>query len=185
MQQLKEAMSFGGLRAWAKRATRRINALANIRIVRSGSTDTVTVSENGILINVRNMPSPIAGGVSSAGNPGLLIYRAGETTPDFIAAADILEDYDASEDDDWSIEFAVASSKLVAFSTTAPTFVSDTALYDGDVSADPVEAQTFYRIPVVRTIGGEKYTWNVTGIYRENIFCAGSKGAIVELIRIG
>jgi hypothetical protein len=121
-------------------------------------------------------------------NPGLLVYRA-DGTQEFFAASDILIDYDAGADDNWSLEFEVSSSALVAFSTTEPVGTTSTERYDNDASADPPDVQTYYRIPVIRTItvGGDaiKFQWDISGIYRENIFCDGAKGATVELTRIG
>lgn len=129
---------------------------------------------------------------SSGTGPGLLIYRA-DGTQEFFDGNDVLAGYVASTDANWSLEFAVSAGKLVAFSTTAPEGVTDTDRFDNDAGASPAVAQTVYRIPVIRTIsitvGGSpvniKFQWNINGIYRENIVCNGSKGATVELLKIG
>lgn len=120
---------------------------------------------------------------------GLLIYRSGQTTPDFIPSEDIFGgssytyEYDPENDDDWSLEFGVTNGFLDDFTTSPPVGDSGTDLYDGDISVPT--SQSFYRIPVIRTIDGEKLEFNVSGIYRENRFCAGSKGGMTELIKIG
>ena len=57
---------------------------------------------------------------------------------------------------------------------------ANTELYDGNASADPAEAQTYYRIPIIR--GGERVCNG--GAYRENLVVRGSIGPSVELIRI-
>jgi hypothetical protein len=129
---------------------------------------------------------------SGGGNPGLLIYRA-DGTQEFFARADIMTGYDASTDANWSLEFAVSGNALVAFSTTAPVGTTATERFDNDASASPPEVQTYYRIPVIRTITIDvdgtptdfKFRWDITGIYRENIVCNGAKGATVELLQIG
>lgn len=186
METIKPPTSFGGLRAWAKNVTRRLNATNNLHIVRSGSTDTITKSENGTIINVQNIPtaSTSVGGGGGSSNPGLLIYRS-DGTQEFFAIEDVLTGYDPDTHTQWSLKFEVAASALVAFSTTAPVGVSSTDRWTLDVSDD----QDSYSIPVIRTIGtGESavtYEFDIAGIYRENIFCAGSDGAIVELIKIG
>lgn len=121
---------------------------------------------------------------SGKGNPGLLIYRA-DGTQEFVPQEDILDSY--NDDDNWSLSFGVTNTKLDAFSATAPSGTSSMPSgeerFDGN--ADPVVDQTYYRIPVIRTIDSIKYSFNITGIYQEDIFCSGSKGPIVHLIKIG
>jgi hypothetical protein len=181
-----EPKGWNGMKRTIARLSKELAALRNITLQRSGVADTVSVGQSGVTFNLQSLPKSSTS-VGSSSSPGLLIYRAGETDPDYISIADVLEDYD--DDDDWSLEFGVTSGKLDDFTTTAPAGVTDTELYDGDASADPVESQTYYRLPVIRTVeidGDDEITqWPISGIYRENIFCAGSKGAIVELIRIG
>ncbi len=188
MERIPEKIGgFRSLRRWIAAASKRINALGNIQIVRSGTSDSVTVSEKGILINVRRFDRSTAG-AGGQGKPGLLIYRA-NGDQEFLDASAPLDGYDPDNDDNWSLSFAVSSSALVAFSTTAPSGTSAMPAgkerFDGDSSADPVEDQTYYRIPVVRTIGSDKFTFDITGIYRENIVCVGSRGPSVELVKIG
>ena len=112
-------------------------------------------------------------------NPGILIYLA-DGTQEFIPNSEI---YPTTDEANWSLEFAVSFSGLVAFATTAPFGTANTTRFDGDESA--AQSQTYYRIPVIRTISGVKYTFDIGGVYRENIFCSGSKGPIAELVRIG
>lgn len=125
------------------------------------------------------------GGGGGGGLEGFLIFR-GNTLLGSISIVTAVTGWDPAavapdNPDNWSLQFAVSRSALVAFGTTAPVGTYDTDLFDGDASAVPVEAQTFYRIPMRR--GG---TWICRGgVYRENIFCAGGKGPIVELLRIG
>ena len=103
--------------------------------------------------------------------------------------ADATEDYDPSPapgaaHTDWSVEFVVSNSVITGLADPmgVPTMdVGGEELYDGDASADPVETQDYYRLAIVR--GGKVVCQG--GVYRENIFCAGSRGPIVELVRIG
>lgn len=195
--QENEPKGWNGMKRMIAQQRRDISALRNIIVQRSGSSDTVSIGQDSMTINLQNFPKSTGGvgGGGGAGNPGLLIYRA-DGTQEFILIADVFKgqltpsgDYDPDTDANWSLNFAVTTGALVAFSTTAPYGTSAMPLgeerFDGDASADPVEDQTYYRIPVVRTIDTVKYTYDIAGIYRENIFCAGSKGAIVELIKIG
>ena len=98
----------------------------------------------------------------------------------------------------WSLEFSVTNSALDDFTDngadppvmTNPIGTSamddgesppgeNTELYDGDAEPETPVAQTYTRIAIVR--GGE---WVCTGgVFRENTFCAGSRGPIVELAR--
>lgn len=179
--------SWADMKRWVMSAARVINALSNIRIVRSGIEDSVTVSDTGVLIKIKDDKLGSGPSIPGQSNPGLLIYRA-NGTQEFFPAADILVGYNASTDDNWSLSFAVSNSQLVAFSTTAPVGTSAMPTgeerFDGNALANPVEAQTYYRIPVVRTISSVKYAFDITGIYQEDIFCAGSRGGIVHLIKI-
>ena len=103
--------------------------------------------------------------------------------------ADATEDYDPSPapgaaHTDWSVEFVVSGSAITGLADPmgVPTMdVGGEELYDGDASADPVETQDYYRLAIVR--GGKVVCQG--GVYRENIFCDGSRGRIVELVRIG
>jgi len=173
-----------------------VRALTNIRIVRDGrlSEDTVQVSRGGVVIKLRGFPEGGAGAVQDPGNPGLLIYRA-DGTVEFFDKGDILTGYDPDPEGaahtDWSLEFKVENGALKSFEEDddKPVGTDATPRYDGDSSVYPEEPQTFYRIPVIRTltIGEEEVVkrYNIAGIYRENIFCDADKGPIVELIPIG
>ena len=110
---------------------------------------------------------------------GLLIFRA-DGTQEFIPNSNILAGYNSSNDANWSLQFAVTFTRLVSFGTTAPFGTSATDRFDGDAG----NAQTFYRLPVIRTVGGIKQKLSVGGVYRENIVCV-SGVPIVELLKIG
>ena len=89
----------------------------------------------------------------------------------------ILELFSAGTDVSWNAQFSVSGGSITGTST--PVGVTGTALYDGDASVPT--AQTFCRIPVIRE---SKYV-STGGSYRENIYCVGTHGPIVELIKIG
>ena len=145
-------------------------------------------------------------------SPGILIYRGSESGF-FLPYKEIFvgeeSRYDHSADDNWSLEFSVDEFGRIADLNTNPPFgtsemddgegTEGTERFDGDASAvdesdepDPIP-QTYYRIPVIRTVeipDGEgvserKIHFDIGGIYRENIKCAGQRGRIVELLRIG
>lgn len=124
-------------------------------------------------------------GSSTTGSPGIYLRRTNGTWT-YVSNADIIDGYNPGTDNNWSLRFAVSGGALTA---AAPTGTTSTTPYDGNAFADPIEAQTFYSLPVVRTItvGGvsTKFQWDVAGIYRENIFCDTTLGPIVELIKIG
>jgi len=149
----------------------------------SEATNDTTGNDEFTLASKDSSKEPSRGDPSGSQLKGVLVYRAGETTPDFISVDEVLANYDPTIDDDWSLKFSVTSSTLDAFSGSNPVGTNDDELFDGNAAT--TTAQTFYSIPVVRAIGSEKYSFNIAGVYRENIFCAGSKGAIVELIKIG
>jgi len=106
--------------------------------------------------------------------PGLLIYFA-DGSSEFISSASVLSGFDSESQSNWSLSFNVSSSQLVASSASG---TSETDRFDSD-------PQTYYRIPVARTISGDLVVFDISGIYRENIFCAGEEGPIVELLKIG
>ncbi len=63
METLKtELKGWRSVRQSVKKLISRVNGLSNIRIIRSGTADTVTTTENGIVINVRNFPNTKGGG---------------------------------------------------------------------------------------------------------------------------
>jgi len=120
---------------------------------------------------------------ASSGVTDFRIYRKDMTLIEF-TYAEIIANYDPATDTNWSVEFVVSNSLITGLADPmgVPTMdVGGEELYDGDASADPVETQDYYRLPIVR---GEKVVCQ-GGVYRENIFCAGSRGPIVELVRIG
>ena len=161
------------------------NQVCNMRITRGGAQDTITFSEDSLVIKLREMTGEGGAGVGGAGgNPGLFIYNRSEELF-FFPIESVLEGYDPEENDNWSLEFKTDSFYLSDLNENPPFGTTSTERYDGDYSSAPFELQTFYRIPVVRTIGEEKYLFNISGIYREDLFCAGSKGSIMELIKIG
>jgi hypothetical protein len=105
-----------------------------------------------------------------------------------------MTDYDPETDNDWSLEFDVTTSSLDDYAETSgvmsnPLGVSTVnepvagteLLHDANAGADPVVAQSYYRLPIIRD--GKRISFG--GAYRENIMCAGSKGPVVELVRIG
>ena len=120
----------------------------------------------------------------SSGVTDFRIYRKDMTLIEF-TYAEIIANYDPATDTNWSAQFTVASYGLHAGvptgTATLETVASGKELFDGDASADTVEFQGYYRLPIVR--GGKVVCQG--GVYRENIFCAGSRGPIVELVRIG
>jgi len=127
------------------------------------------------------------GASSSSSNPGLLFYLSDGTTYFFPKSSifggdDFSYSYDSEVDENWSIEIAVSGGALDL--STPPIGTSATERYDGDAFAVPVESQSFYRIPVIRTIDEEKLIFRAGGIYRENVMCDIAKGPIVELIKI-
>lgn len=118
---------------------------------------------------------------SVGGIEGFWIYR-GNTLLGTITLAEAKAGY--VNENDWSLEFGVSSNLEaidLASTPTNPIGTFEDDLFDGNASADPVEAQTFYRIPMRRA--GK---WICRGgVYRENHILVGSNGPIVELLRIG
>ena len=53
-------------------------------------------------------------------------------------------------------------------------------LHNANAGADPVVAQSYYRLPIIRD--GKRISFG--GAYRENLIIVGSKGPVAELIRI-
>lgn len=131
---------------------------------------------------------PMGGdGGGGGGLDGFQFYWAGGGTV-FVSMDDAMDGYDPSPiaaggagHEHWSIELVVSGSTFTGvWEGTAVLDDGSTAahLWDGNAAADPVEAQTFYRLNIIR--GGKRVCGG--GSYRENIFCAGSYGPIVELI---
>jgi len=89
------------------------------------------------------------------GDPGIFV-------PDqdwILLNADILDGYDPDNDSDWSIQFTVTNGVLNLSSATGTTA---TQQWDGSTGT----AQSYFRLPVVRTIFGDKYTFSVAGQYQ-------------------
>ena len=124
------------------------------------------------------------GGGGGGGVTDFRIYRRDMTLIEF-TYAEIIANYDPATDTNWSAQFTVTGSALNAGvptgTATLETVASGKELFDGDASADPVEYQYYYRLPIIR--GGKVVCQG--GVYRENIFCAGSRGSIVELLGKG
>lgn len=53
MRLTDKVTTWRGVKSWIKDASKKINALSNIQIVRSGLNDSITTSENGIIINLK------------------------------------------------------------------------------------------------------------------------------------
>ena len=95
---------------------------------------------------------------------------------------------------DWSLEFDVTSSSLddyaeggspVAMTNPIGTSTVNESsgtelLHNANAGADPVVAQSYYRLPIIRD--GKRISFG--GAYRENLIIVGSKGPVAELIRI-
>lgn len=138
--------------------------LNNINVLKGGET---ILKKRGIDIRVD---------AAQAGLGDFEIFLKDGTTLQ-VTMSTILTDFDSSTDTDWSAKFTVTSGAIAAYDTSDNT----TDLYDGDASADPVVAQTYYAIPIIRN--GKKVATG--GSYQESRMCAGSKGPIVELLKIG
>jgi len=107
-----------------------------------------------------------------------IIYFADDsTTPLVTDMDDILTGYNPATMTDWSLQLTVASGVITTFAS--PKGNVNTDLYNGDASTST--AQTFCRVPIIR----DGLPVSMAGSYRENIVCKGSKGPIVELIKIG
>ncbi len=115
---------------------------------------------------------------------GFWFYRE-NTLLGSVSWEDVLEEWDkhnppgAPKPSNWSLELKVLFSSLRPMGTFPPVGTEDTELFDGNPSADPVEAQTYYRIPLRR--GGVWMTQG--GVYRENRMLG--PGPTVEVVRIG
>lgn len=146
------------------------------------------------------------GGSSGDSHLGFHIYLA-DGTSFTVTRAQAMTGYDpvgdpvgppiVPPDTNWSLEFSVTDGVIDDYAASgAPSVMTNpigtnamddgastagTELYDGDAGATTPVAQTYYRIPIIRgtvTVSGG-------GAYRENIKCVGSRGPIVELIKIG
>ena len=100
--------------------------------------------------------------------------------------------YDPATHNDWSLEFDVTTSSLDDYAETTGVMsnpigtstVNESSgtelLHNADAGADPVVAQSYYRLPIIRD--GKRISFG--GAYRENLIIVGSKGPVAELIRI-
>lgn len=114
-----------------------------------------------------------------AGSGGGLnsIYLISENgTGVFVSVSDILEDFDADNDDNWSVEIPIVSGSWNTGGTI--TFADETALYDNTGSS-----QTKARIPIIRDNGGDPITIAVYGTYHEGIRCVNGE-SVVEFYKI-
>ena len=111
---------------------------------------------------------------------GFMIYYA--TLPDsyFYSLADVMVGYDPAVHTDWGLHFPVHLNKYLLL-PVAPIGREKVALYNGDLGAIPTPiVQTYYTLPIV--VDGKLVTRG--GAFRENLIIVGSKGPVVELIRI-
>lgn len=93
--------------------------------------------------------------------------------------------FDPSTNATWNLRFAVSNGKLSALSSSNPVGETGTTLYDGNYLNTPIIPQTFYRLPVARTVDSSVVTFPIGGVYRENRAFDIDKGVIVELVKIG
>ena len=118
--------------------------------------------------------------VSSQGqNPAIInaIYLISRTgTGVFISRPTVLEDFDPSNDDNWSIEIPISAGSWNTGGTI--TFADETALYDNTGSS-----QTKARIPIIRDNGGDPIPVAVYGTYHEGIRCVNG-ASVVEFYKI-
>ena len=118
--------------------------------------------------------------VSSQGqNPAIqnaiyLISKDG--TGVFVSRPTILEDFDADNDDNWSVEIPISAGAWNTGGTI--TFADETALYDNTGSS-----QTKARIPIIRDSGGDPIPVAVYGTYHEGIRCVNGE-SVVEFYKI-
>jgi len=109
------------------------------------------------------------------------IYRKYMTLIEF-TYDEAIAGYDTAAHTNWSVQFVVSGSSITGLADPmgVPTMdVGGEELFDGDASA--ADPQNYYRLPIIR--GGKVVCQG--GVFRENIMCAGNRGYIVELLRIG
>jgi hypothetical protein len=202
--------TYGAIKRKIAELIRFVNGQAEVTIRRGGpdAQDYVSRGSNGnMVIHLRGFPASTETAETS-GDPGLFIYL-GDDEGYFIPNSQVMDGYDPGEDENWSLQVEVEDGRIADLDANPPFGTSamddgagteGTERYDGDastvdgVSGDPDPTpQTYYRIPVIRkktlTIDGDpvdrKLRWDINGIYRENIKCAGNRGRIAELLKIG
>lgn len=116
----------------------------------------------------------VGGGGGGGSIDSFLFYFADGTTLTLGPDDDIYGSI--AENVNWSLKFTVSSG---AITNAVPAFDNVVDRFDGDAAT--TTAQTFYRVNLI--YGGVAVCTG--GVFRENIFCAGSKGAIAEFIKIG
>lgn len=116
----------------------------------------------------------VGGGGGGGSIDSFLFYFADGTTLTLGPDDDIYENID--ENVNWSLKFTVESG---AITNDVPLFDNVVDRFDGDAAT--TTDQTFYRVNLI--YGGVAVCTG--GVFRENIFCAGSRGAIAEFIKIG
>lgn len=94
----------------------------------------------------------------------------------FLSRSTVLEDFDADNDDNWSIELPITSGSWDTSGTI--TFAEESALYDNTGSS-----QTKARILVIRDSGGDPIPLSVYGTYQEGIRCVNGE-PVVEFYKI-
>lgn len=146
------------------------------------------------------MQTPEVGGIQTwilggSGASSFIIYLADGTRFE-VTNAQAMTGYDSTTHNDWSLEFDVSSSALADYaesgtpavmtnplgvSTVNEPVAGEELLHDADASASPSPvAQSYYRLPIIRD--GKRVCYG--GAFRENTYCSGSKGPVVELLRI-
>ena len=109
-----------------------------------------------------------------------IFYRADEAdTPFETDIDDILSGYNPATMSDWSLQFTVLNGEVTGFAS--PKGNVNTQIHNADAGATTPVAQTYYRIPIIR--GGLPVS--MAGAYRENTYCSGSKGPVIEFVKRG
>ena len=115
---------------------------------------------------------------------GFYIYLA-NGDEEFVSMETAMAGYDpdpgGANHTNWSLEVKVNAMAIRPFNTHPPVGTHETARHDGDASTTPPTAQEVCRIPIIR----DGMRISAGGVYRENIYCAGSKGHNVELLGAG
>ena len=140
------------------------------------------------------MQTPEVGGIQTwilggSGASSFIIYLADGTRFE-VTNAQAMTGYDSTTHNDWSLEFDVSSSALADYAESGTpavmtnplgvSTVNESGSTEGLWDVDGSGYQNLYRIPIIRD--GKRVCYG--GAFRENIYCAGSDGPIVELVRI-